>query len=60
VLTKCDQVKTGELAERIATTELALKKRPAAFPTVITTSAREGTGMSELRAAIARLKAERA
>jgi GTP-binding protein len=60
VLTKCDQVKTGELAERIAATELALKKRPAAFPTVIATSAREGTGMPELRAAIARLKAERA
>jgi GTP-binding protein len=59
VLTKCDQAKAGELAERVAATELALKKRPAAFPTVIATSAREGTGIPELRAAIGRLKAER-
>ena len=59
VLTKCDQVKASELKERIAATEAALKKRPAAFPTVIATSAREGAGIPELRAAIARLKAER-
>ena len=59
VLTKADQVKPAELAERIAATETALKKRPAAFPQVLTTSAREGSGMAELRAAIARLKAER-
>ena len=59
VLTKCDQVTSGELAEQIAATELALKQRPAAFPAVIATSARDGTGMPELRAAIARLKAER-
>lgn len=59
VLTKCDQVKAGELAERIAATEAALKERPAAFPRVIATSTREGTGIPELRAAIARLKAER-
>jgi GTP-binding protein len=59
VLTKCDQVKASELKERIAATETALKKRPAAFPNVIATSTREGTGIPELRAAIARLKAER-
>jgi GTP-binding protein len=59
VLTKCDQVKASELAERIAATEAALKKRPAAFPHVIATSSRAGTGIPELRAAIARLKAER-
>ena len=59
VLTKADQVKPAELAERIAATETALKKRPAAFPQVLTTSAREGSGMAQLRAAIARLKAER-
>lgn len=59
VLTKCDQVKASELKERIAATETALKKRPAAFPHVIATSTREGTGIAELRAAIARLKAER-
>ena len=60
VLTKADQVKAAELAERIAATEVALKQRPAAFPTVLTTSARSGAGIPELRAAIARLKKERA
>ncbi len=59
VLTKADQVKASELAERIAATETALKKRPAAFPTVLTTSSRDGGGIPELRAAIVRLKAER-
>jgi GTP-binding protein len=59
VLTKADQVKPVELAERIAATETALRKRAAAFPHVLTTSARDGAGMPELRAAIARLKKER-
>ena len=59
VLTKADQVKASELAERIEAVEAALKKRPAAFPHVLPTSSRTGGGMSELRAAIARLKAER-
>jgi len=34
-------------------------RRPAAFPGVLATSAREGTGIAELRTAIARLPAER-
>ena len=59
VLTKADQVKASDLAERIEAIEAALKKRPAAFPHVLTTSSRTGDGMPELRAAIARLKAER-
>jgi GTP-binding protein len=59
VLTKADQVKPAELAARVAATEAALAKRPAAFPQVLTTSARSGAGIAELRAAIARLKAER-
>ena len=59
VLTKCDQVKPAELAERIAAIEAALAKRPAAFPDVLPTSARGGAGIAELRAAIARLMAER-
>jgi GTP-binding protein len=59
VLTKADEVKASELAERIAATEAALSKRPAAFPQVIATSAQTGLGMAELRAAIARLKKER-
>ncbi len=58
VLTKCDEVKPAELAARIAEVEAALSKRPAAYPAVLATSAREGTGIAELRAAIARLLQE--
>jgi len=60
VLTKADQIKPAELAARVAATEAALRQRPAAFPRVLTTSTRDGSGISELRAAIARLKKERA
>jgi len=60
VLTKADQVTPAELAARVAAIEAALIKRPAAFPRVLATSARTGDGIAELRAAIARLKAERA
>jgi GTP-binding protein len=59
VLTKSDELKAAELAARIAEVEAALAKRPAAFPTVLATSARDGTGIPELRAAIARLLKER-
>jgi GTP-binding protein len=60
VLTKADQVKASELASRIAETEAALAKHPAAFPNVLATSSRSSTGMAELRAAMARLLEERA
>ena len=59
VLTKCDAVKSSELRERIAEVEAALARRPAAFPTVLSTSSRDGAGIPELRAAIARLLEER-
>ena len=59
VLTKCDEVKSAELAARIAEIEAALAKHPAAFPRVIPTSSHDATGIPELRAAIARLLAER-
>jgi len=59
VLTKADQVKPAELEARIAEIETQLAKRPAAFPQVLATSSRTGQGVPELRAAIARLKAER-
>src|SRR6188508_3595924 len=59
VLTKADQVKASELSDRIEGIEAALKKRPAAFPHVLPTSSRSSGGIPELRAAIARLKAER-
>jgi GTP-binding protein len=59
VLTKADQVKQAELSARIAETETALAKHPAAFPKVLATSSRAGTGMGELRAAMVRLLGER-
>ncbi len=59
VLTKCDQISPPELAERSAAVKAALSKRPAAFPDLIATSARSGAGIEDLRAAIARLLAER-
>jgi GTP-binding protein len=60
VLTKADQVKRADLQDRIAATQTALAGRAAAFPRVLATSSRSGDGLPELRAAIARLKAERA
>jgi len=60
VLTKCDQVSEAELAGRVEGMEVALRKRPAAFPQIIATSSRTGAGIPQLRAAIARLLAERA
>jgi len=59
VLTKADQV-AGTLAPTIAAVSVAIARRPAAFPEIIATSARDGTGIAELRAAIARLLSERA
>ena len=60
VLTKADQVKPAEVASRIVETQAALAERPAAYPQVLATSARAGAGIPELRAAVARLLAERA
>jgi GTP-binding protein len=59
VLTKCDQVDAAELAGRTAEVLAAIRKRPAAFPDLIATSAKSGAGIAQLRAAIARLLAER-
>ena len=59
VLTKCDELKPADLTGRIADVETALTRRRAAFPTVLATSSHDGAGVPELRAAIARLLAER-
>jgi GTP-binding protein len=59
VLTKSDELKAAELGQRINEVEAALAERPAAFPTVLATSAHDGTGIPEMRAAIARLLRER-
>lgn len=59
ILTKHDELKIAEREEVLAGTMQALAKRPAAFPEVIFTSALKGEGIAELRAAIAKLIAER-
>ncbi|HUZ31887.1 MAG TPA: ribosome biogenesis GTP-binding protein YihA/YsxC [Xanthobacteraceae bacterium] len=59
VLTKSDQVSAEKLAEsRLATME-SIRKRPAAFPDILATSAHTGDGIPRLRAAIDRLIRER-
>jgi GTP-binding protein len=52
VLTKADKVKASELAEVVASTIAEARKRPAAHPEIITTSAEKGMGLPELRAAV--------
>ena len=59
VLTKADEVKEAALAALMTATKAALAEHPAAYPEVLATSARSGTGIPDLRAAIARLVAER-
>jgi GTP-binding protein len=59
VLTKSDAVKVDALAATVAEVAASVRKRPAAYPDVLATSARDGAGMRELRAAIARLLAEK-
>lgn len=60
VLTKTDELKAGDLDRRLAETQAAILRRPAAYPEVRPTSSRSGSGIAELRADVARLIAERA
>ena len=55
VLTKTDKPKRSELEAVIAKVGQELNKHPAAYPQLLVTSAREGVGIPELRAAIAAL-----
>ena len=56
VLTKADKVKAGRAGGAAkASAETALKKRAAARPEMLATSAQKGTGIAELRAALAAL-----
>ena len=55
VLTKGDKLKPTELAACVAASADAIKKRPAAHPEVIATSAETGVGIEALRATIAAL-----
>jgi GTP-binding protein len=53
VLTKVDKLKASEVEAVVARTQVAIAKRPAAFPRVLATSAEKGHGLAELRAEIA-------
>ena len=59
VLTKRDEVKLAEQESRIDESLQALRRRPAAFPQVLFTSAETGESVPELRGAIMRLMHER-
>jgi GTP-binding protein len=55
VLTKADKPKAAALSPVLTQVEAALRRRPAAHPTLRTTSAQNGDGLPELRAEIAAL-----
>ena len=59
VLTKIDRLAEAQIAPTVTAVRKAIERQPAAFPDVAATSARTGAGIPELRAAIARVKAER-
>ena len=54
VLTKADKLRpASSVADVLAATAAAVRKRPAAFPEVLATSSSSGAGMPELRLAVA-------
>jgi GTP-binding protein len=53
VLTKADKVKPAELARAAADTAERIRRRPAAYPTVLAASTVSGDGLDALRAEIA-------
>lgn len=55
ILTKADQLRPAELAERTASVASELARHAAAHPDVLATSAHTGCGMAELRATLAAL-----
>ena len=55
VLTKADKPRTTELEAVQAKVARDLAKHPAAYPQLLTSSARTGNGIPELRAAVAQL-----
>jgi len=55
VLTKTDKLKSGELEQRAAAIAGEIRKRAAANPEIIATSAVRGDGIAELRAVLASL-----
>jgi GTP-binding protein len=59
VLTKTDKLKPGGVAAVVGKVAEAIRRRPAAHPEVIATSSTSGSGIDDLRTAVARLLAER-
>jgi GTP-binding protein len=53
VLTKFDKIKVAGVPKLTADTLAKIKKRPAAFPEILTTSSEKDVGITELRDAIA-------
>jgi GTP-binding protein len=53
VLTKTDKLSVPDVAKVVAATEETFKSHPAAFPRVLATSSVKGSGIEDLRAAIA-------
>ena len=58
VLTKIDKIKPAGVPRLMEATAGLIRKRAAAYPEIIATSSEKGTGLDELRAAIARLLEE--
>ncbi|MCV9962484.1 ribosome biogenesis GTP-binding protein YihA/YsxC [Pararhizobium sp. BT-229] len=52
VLTKTDKIKEPAVPKLVAETLEKIRKRPAAFPEVLSTSSEKGNGLEELRGAI--------
>ena len=52
VLTKGDKIKPPALARLVEETRERIRKRPAAFPGVLSTSSEKGAGLDDLRSAI--------
>ena len=60
VLTKADKVKAGDLAKRREEITAEIRKRAAANPVIMATSAVKGAGIPELRAALTELASDEA
>ena len=59
VMTKSDKIGAGERERILEATQVAIKKRAAAFPIIIQTSSEKGWGIDELRSTIAEIARER-
>ncbi|MFN4273027.1 MAG: ribosome biogenesis GTP-binding protein YihA/YsxC [Aliihoeflea sp.] len=59
VLTKADKIKQAGLPRLISETLAKISKRPAAYPEVLATSSEKGSGLEEVREAIARAVSDR-